>query len=623
MCGIAGHYKAQLESTQLDLLTASLHHRGPDGQGKFEDQHAQVGLVHCRLSIIDVSQAASQPFLFEDLVLVFNGELYNYKEVRKELTALGYSFTTASDTEVLIKAFHCWREKSVEHFIGIFAFALYDKGRDELFLFRDRMGVKPLYYHLNGKQLIFASELKALAGLGLSTEIDSGSVLSYFRFGFIPDEYSIFKKIKKLKAAHYLHASQSGVTIKQYWKVEVKDSVSTRSEEDWEEELHSLLISSFKYRMVSDVPVGVFLSGGIDSSLVAAILQKHVGQINTLTIGFDEPRFNESKYAAHVATQLGTLHHEEILTMQEAKNQLPLFYEMYDEPFSDSSGIPLSMISAMARSRGIKVVLSADGGDELFGGYSHYFTIPDRHTMFNSFQGKGLSALVRATSPFTKKIGKYIYTGNLEHRLHAIKEIAGSGNVQDFYESNIANISMAEARNLLNILGSIPPQISRKKNSSLLETMLAWDMQYYLTDDLLVKVDRATMYHGVEGREPFLDHRLVEFAAQLPMSLKLKNGQGKYLLRKILKCYFKEDLFNRPKQGFGIPIFDWFVSDLDHLFDHYLEPGRVKQTGIFRDAEVAHELRKYRYYKQRNKEYNIEKMWRLVSFMIWWERWMK
>lgn len=621
MCGIAGHYKAQLKSEQLDLLTSSLQHRGPDGHGKFEDQHQHVGLVHCRLSIIDVSEAASQPFLFENLVLVFNGELYNYKEVRKELIALGYSFSTESDTEVLIKAFHCWREKSIEKFIGIFAFALYDKQQDEIFLFRDRMGVKPLYYHLDGKQLIFASELKALHSLGISKEIDAASVVSYFRFGFVPETNSIFKQIKKLRAGHFLHATKAGISIQQYWNVEIKESLTARSEEDWEEELHALLISSFQYRMVSDVPVGVFLSGGIDSSLVAAILQKQVGNINTLTIGFDEARFNESPYAKKIAQQLGTHHHEEILTLQEAKNHLPLFYEIYDEPFSDSSGIPVSMISAMARARGIKVVLSADGGDELFGGYPHYYSIPDRYKKINTTGAKALSALAHTLSPF-RNIVKGIYSNNLEHRLAAIKEISHSKTYQDFYESNIANISMDEARNLLKISGT-DGQFSTIKNSSLQETMLAWDLQYYLIDDLLVKVDRATMYHGVEGREPFLDHRLVKFAASLPMSLKFRNGQGKYLLRKILNRYFKEELFNRPKQGFSIPIFDWFASDLNHLFDQYLDPVKIGQTGIFHEAEVAHEVKKYQYYRKQNKEYNIEKMWRLVSFMMWWEKWMK
>jgi asparagine synthase (glutamine-hydrolysing) len=621
MCGIAGHYKAQLKSAQLDLLNASLQHRGPDGHGKFEDQNTGVGLVHCRLSIIDISEAASQPFVFENLVLVFNGELYNYKEVRKELRTLGYSFTTESDTEVLIKAFHQWREKSIDKFIGIFAFALYDKQEDEIFLFRDRMGVKPLYYHLDGKRLIFASELKAFHNLGLSKEIEMASVVSYFRFGFIPAEHSIFKQIKKLKKGHYLHASNRGTSISQYWNAEISDSKSERSEKDWEEDLHELLISSFKYRMVSDVPVGVFLSGGIDSSLVAAILQKHVGNINTLTIGFDEPRFNESQYARKVAQQLGTHHHEEILTLQEAKNHLSLFYEIYDEPFSDSSGIPVSMISEMARARGIKVVLSADGGDELFGGYSQYFTLPDRYKKFNSTSGKALSALTHMASSF-QSFSKGIYSYNFEHRIAAVREITGSKSYQDFYESNIANISVEEARNLLNITDS-ESQFYRMNKSSLHETMMAWDLHYYLTDDLLVKVDRATMYHGVEGREPFMDHRLVKFAAQLPLSLKLKNGQGKYMLRKILKHYFSEEFFNRPKQGFSIPIYDWFASDLSSLFDQYLDPVKIRQAGIFHEAEVAHELKKYYYYKKRNKEYNIEKMWRLVSFMMWWEKWMK
>ena len=618
MCGIAGHFNGGLTSEQLEGMGIALQHRGPDGAGIYYDVVDGVGLVHRRLSIIDLSADAAQPFLFENLITIYNGEIYNFAEIRKELELKGYLFQTSSDTEVLIKAFHCWGEKSVEHFIGMFAFAIFDKSTKEFFLFRDRLGVKPLYYSTE-QGLVFASEINALRTLNRNEQLDDHSLYHYFRFGYVPGDASIFKQIKKLKAGHYLHVKHGKINIHPYWTVTVQNPPSEKSEEQWANELEELLISSFRYRMVADVPVGVFLSGGIDSSLVASILQKHFGTISTLTIGFKEKRFNEAPYAKEVAERLGTNHIEQIIEKEDARKELARFYNIYDEPFADTSGIPVSLISALAKSNGIKVVLSADGGDELFGGYPHYLRINSAYKKMHLIPGFLRSGMTTATRGIIPKgIRGRLTSFNLEHRIYAYEELLNSKTAIDFYESTIANQSHSEIEKLMN--GYSAGVVSNPDNGSELTSFMNWDLHNYLPEDLLVKVDRATMCHGVEGREPFLDHRLVEFAASLPLSMKFRNGEGKYLLKKVLGRYLPSSLFDRPKRGFSIPIFDWFSADLDSLFSHYLNPQTIRKDSVLNPAEVQHEFSKYIYNKKRGKEYNIEKMWRILSFMMWQEK---
>lgn len=620
MCGIAGFFNVLVKEENIRLAMSKLMHRGPDAEQFYIKN--DVGLIHTRLSIIELSSLGAQPYSFENLTLIFNGEIYNYKEIREELSMHGYHFLSNSDTEVLIKAFHCWREKCMDHLVGMFAFGIYDEATDEIFLVRDRVGVKPLYYSYQNKVLYFASELKALDAFSLSKEINPEAVSLYFRFGFVPHHLSIFASVSKLEPGHYLKVSRTGFVLKKWWNLTY--SIKTdRREEEWMEELEPLLVSSFQYRMVSDVPVGVFLSGGIDSSLLTTLLQKHAGNIHTFTIGFKESKFDESVYAQKVAAYLKTNHTQKILQLAEAQKFLNKFYTIYDEPFADTSGIPTACVAELAKDNGVKVVLSADGGDELFGGYTHYQTAQDllnKLSVIPKDLRRKISKAVRFLFP--SKFRKHVNALNAEHKLYALEEILCADNPAVFFESFVANQSVDEIKLMLTTAVSGSMGFSRN-DLNVLQTMMAWDFHYYLADDLLVKVDRATMFQGIECRDPFLDHRLVEFAAQIPGQLKIQNGIGKYLLRKILKKYLPEHFFERKKQGFSIPIFEWFSKDLDQMFNYYLSEKKVGDISFLHNPEIQREYKKYRHFKKHGKQYNIEKMWRILSFMLWWDKYMK
>jgi asparagine synthase (glutamine-hydrolysing) len=619
MCGIAGFFNAKVDQETITHVADKILHRGPDGHGSYNKNG--VGLIHTRLSIIELSDLGAQPYRYENLVLSFNGELYNYQEVRNVLIQKGYTFTSNSDTEVLIKAFHCWREKCVDRFIGMFAFAVYDEQAHEMFLFRDRMGVKPLYYHYEKNTLYFASELKCLTTFPIGKEIDIQAAALYFRFGFVPGDLSIYRNASKLHPGCYLKVTSKGVSEHEYWKVNYQEEI-VKSEDEWLDELESVIISSFKYRMVADVPVGIFLSGGIDSSLLTAVLQKHYGTIRTFTIGFEESGFDESIHAKKVAEALGTQHTEKILKLDEARGLLKKFYNIYDEPFADTSGIPTACVTQLAKAHGVKVALSADGGDELFGGYTHYQRVARLYGRLTSLPGwlkKGIPKASQILLPHALRAS--IFPFNFEHKAYALEEVLQAKTPHTLFEACIANQATGEIKRMIPD-ASLQPLPFMSLNDPL-QSMMEWDRKYYLPDDLLVKVDRATMYYGIECREPFLDHRLVQFAATIPSSLKVKDGTGKYLLRKLLNRYLPHELFERKKQGFSIPIFDWFTKELDEMFVNYLTPEKLKEVSFLNGGEVVREFRKYKYYKDRGKQYNIEKMWRILSFMLWWEKYMK
>jgi asparagine synthase (glutamine-hydrolysing) len=619
MCGIAGFYNTTVDAGQLQKLTQCMLHRGPDDQRNYLGE--KIGLIHTRLSVIEVSPLGAQPYRFENLVLIFNGELYNYREVREELIKKGYTFQSDSDTEVLIKAFHCWREQSVHKFIGMFAFALYEEDSKQLWLFRDRLGVKPLYYSYDekNKSLLFASELKAFTAFAFDRAINKEALFFYFRFGFVPQQHSIFKNVKKLKAGCFLKIGPGTVSEIEYWSP-IQEIDYSKTETQWLDVLEETMISSFCYRMVSDVPVGVFLSGGIDSSLLSAILKKHYGPIHSFTIGFNEIGFDESVHARQVAEYLKIRHTEKKLKLSEAKVILDNFYEIYDEPFADTSGIPTSCVTQLAKESQIKVVLSADGGDELFGGYTHYQNAYSLHNRLNKIPAslrKGLSGVSEALA--IKGIRENIYAFNAEHKLYALEELLRTNNPAQFFEAYIANQSIREIQNLT---GYNPEShyLSSFSGKDAYQQMMLWDIKNYLTDDLLVKVDRATMHHSVESREPFLDHRLVELSQRMPGSLKIKNGEGKYIVKKLLDRYIPRSLFERKKQGFSIPIFQWFSQDLDNLFELHLSPESLSRIDCLDTSEVQREYRKYKHYKSSGKQYNIEKMWRILSFILWWNK---
>lgn len=621
MCGIAGFYKTIVSSDQVKTLTDNLKHRGPDDQGTYIK--GDTGLIHTRLSIIELSELGSQPYQFDDLVLVYNGELYNYDEVREELKKNGYHFVSDSDTEVLIKAFHFWREDCVNKFIGMFAFAIYEERSECLWLFRDRLGVKPLYFSCDMAQskLVFASELKALTILNRDREIDQSALFFYFRFGFVPSDKSIFKSVKKLKSGHFLKIERDSVEIKKYWNPSDEIDYS-KSEKQWLSDVEDVMISSFRYRMVADVPVGVFLSGGIDSSLLSALLTKYHGEINSFTIGFEEKKFDETVYARQVANHLGINHTEKLLKLSEAKKILTDFYNIYDEPFADTSGIPTWCVTQLAKDSGMKVVLSADGGDELFGGYTHY---QKAYTLYNRINKLPftLRKLLAGTSEalLGSTIRNSIVSKNFEHKLYALEELLITSNPTQFFEAFVSNQSLVEVKNLIDNDSGYLSTSTIMTNP--IQQMMLWDTHNYLTDDLLVKVDRATMHQSIECREPFLDHRLIELSMSMPVDLKIMDGHGKYIVRQLLKKYVPEELFERRKQGFSIPMFSWFKSELDELFKIYLDRENLRKISCLNIHEVEREYKKYLHFKARGQEYNVEKMWRILSFTLWWDKYMK
>lgn len=621
MCGFLGFESKTVSNGNLKDYAHVLQHRGPDGTGEFQDGY--ISLLHWRLSIIDLSDEASQPFFYEDLVLVFNGEVYNYRDVALELSQKGYHLTTQSDTEVLIKAFHCWGEHAVDHFVGMFAFAVYNRRTKEIFLFRDRVGVKPLYYTTeNG--FAFGSEMKVFKALGKQLSIDPASVSQYFRFGYFPGERTIFREVKKLLPGHFIRFSNGAVQLKSYWKIPLPGGQETIHEKELLEELETTLLSSFKFRMVSDVPVGIFLSGGIDSSLLATLLQRNSAQtLRTFTLGFDQADFDETTYARQVAQRLGTDHVDLKLSVSAARDLFQKFYEIYDEPFSDTSGIPTALVASLARQHGVKVVLSADGADELFGGYPHYQRVNSFYRRLHQVP-PGLRRLATATTRtlISQSLRSRVISNNFEHRVAAWEERIPANDIIDLFESSCSNQTGREIELLTGHPSNEPTLLKLDKSVNPQAAMMYWDASFFLPDDLLLKVDRATMFNSVEGREPFLDHRIIELAQRMPMSMKINGVTTKAALRKILYKYHPASLFDRPKQGFSIPIFAWFKNDLDKMFEQYLTGNSVEEAGLNK-SEVQRELTKYNQYKRHGHQYNIEKMWRLLSFMMWFNRWMK
>jgi asparagine synthase (glutamine-hydrolysing) len=612
MCGITGFIDGSRDQGVLQAMTQAISRRGPDDCGYFLEEG--VGLGHRRLSIIDLSDCGHQPMEFGTLVTVFNGEIYNYREVQAELAQLGYTFVSSSDTEVVLKAFHRWGPECVNRFIGMFAMAIYDRAERSLYLIRDRVGVKPLYWYEKAGRLAFGSELRCFKPYLSADErarISTPAVSQFMALGYISDDLSILADVKKVPQGHYIKYANGQATVHRYWDVSFEENPgwAGRDEEDLLDELETLVISAFRYRMVADVPVGVFLSSGVDSSLVAAVLARHHGQLSTFTIGFEESGYDESPDARNIANHLGTRHSDAKLRPDKAFEILEHLYDVYDEPHGDSSAIPTTFVSQIAREGGAKVVLSADGGDELFGGYTRYQEFPRRWAQIQkggTVGRRGAQAafgLLAAVSPsaYAEKMGRFA-------------DILSRGNYSDFMQTIQRHLSVKDFNRLL---PGFEDRLTAPAggNRDILSLMSEWDLKHYLPDDILVKVDRATMYHSIEGREPFLDHRLIEFAAQLPNRFKVRGGETKYLLKRLLGRYLPERLYRLPKRGFGAP---WATWTRDSFKQHFL---RVLDEGVaepFDRREVERLLERYR----RGEDVNYTIIWYLFSYHAWRRQWM-
>lgn len=607
MCGITGivNRRAKVDIDQLSKMTDRIAHRGPDAEGVFVNENKTCGFGHRRLSILDLSDAANQPMHSKcgNYTLVYNGELYNFKEIKKELVEKGVDFLTSSDTEVVLEAFIAWGPQCVERFNGMFAFAVWNEELEQIYLFRDRLGIKPLFFAWDEETLYFSSELKAITPFIDQNAWDEKAIQHYFRLGYIPAPHTIYKAVRKLEEGAYIQLDKFNFLIKKYWKLEDKVEKKILSDENEAKTgFHELLKSSVEMRLQSDVPFGVFLSGGIDSSTVAAVAQSISKEpISTFSIGFEEATFNESQYAKKVADQLGTNHHEFILSHKDIQDLIPEIPTWYDEPFADASALPTFLVSKMASEK-VKMVLTGDGGDEQFMGYGMY-TWADRLTTLKTlrwFLMKGLSLSSKVNHQRASQYFDFKEDDHLPSHIFSVDQGLYSG------KQLTAHFKFVE---------EYVPLLLGKTNRRLLvsERQSFYDLKFYLPGDLLTKVDRASMQNGLEARVPLLDHRLVEFSLNLEEGLKRKNGESKYLLKQVLYEYLPEELFDRPKWGFGIPLNLWLSNELKPLLDQYVNPAVLEKYSFY-NVEAIMELKKQ---YLGGKTYLFNQLWLIIVFNMW------
>ncbi len=609
MCGITGFISSDLKMADLVSMTNAVQHRGPDAAGYFFDQTQKIGLGHRRLSILDLSDAANQPFHSHcgRYAMVFNGEVYNYRQIRQKLPHRNWK--TDGDTEVILEAFAEWGKEAVQHFNGMFALAIYDKTTQALSFFRDRLGIKPLYYFQDGNELLFASELKAILPMVRHRlTISEQAVYHFLHLGYIPQQETIYRQIQKFPAGNYGLFKNGKWEFSTYWSAAEKITAQTlTNEQTAKAQLHGLLRDAVQLRLISDVPVGTFLSGGIDSSTVTAIAQELNGQpVKTFSIGFAEQTHNESQYAEQVANHLHTDHHSFLLTEKEALAKVDNLLRQYDQPFADSSAIPTLLVSEMARKH-VTVALSGDGGDEQFMGYGMYQwanRLASPVAQFGrTFIKKGLELgnlrMQRAASLFDYQKGNNLLTHIFSQEQYLFSEKELQALLSPTFQKSVA----------------ITTNLPQQRNLSPAETQALFDLQHYLKDDLLVKVDIASMQHALEVRVPLLDYRVVEFSLNLDQRLKLQGKTAKYLLKQVLYDYVPARFFDRPKWGFSIPLGKWLAADLRYLLDQYLSEELIQAAGLVQYQQVQRLLKSF----FEGKTFLYNRLWVLVLLHKWWK----
>ena len=634
MCGITGFVDFGCTSKLDDLnnMTDVLQHRGPDDRGTefFSLEKFTIGLGFQRLSIIDLSKKASQPMWYKHWCIIYNGEIYNFEALRSELQSLGHIFNSLSDTEVILHAWDEWKEKAFYRFNGMFAFVIFNALDSSIVAVRDRTGVKPLYYYWNDGLFMFSSELKSFhSHPRFKKELSKQAVLQYIQYGYILAPYSIFENTFKLPAGHSLTFSPQtkGMEIKQYWNVfdYYEKPKLNISYVEAKEEIRRLLLSATQCRMIADVPIGIFLSGGYDSTAITALLQTgQTERLHTFSMGIEEEAYNEAVYAKKVAGFLGTNHSEQYCTRKEVDDIIPTIPFFCDEPFGDSSIIPTMLLSRFAKKQ-VSVALSADAGDEIFGGYKKYSIAldlfrkisqipkPIRGTaasIFNALPNPLLSQIFRNDAVITKKsrLAQAIRNPNMIY----IMDDVLSHTYTSLQLEELLSFNPPISSSLTTISSSLAPDVND------FEKMMAVDYKTYLPDDILVKVDRASMSVGLEARCPLLDYRIVEFTAQLPASFKMGNSITKKILKDIVHDLVPQELVNRPKMGFGIPIVEWLRKDPGVYLEEYFSPKALDAHGLFKQEGINKVLREW---KAGNKSY-YSLFWFLLMFQLWYKRWM-
>lgn len=642
MCGIAGfwNYKQQKLTSPKEIIqkmSDAIMHRGPDSMGIWMDENAGIYFGHRRLAIIDLSAAGHQPMISRSglSVLSYNGEIYNSDELRKQLMAVGCQFKGYSDTEVILEACELWGvEKTVQQLIGMFAFSFWNAKTQELTLARDRVGKKPLYWGMHQGFLLFASELKALTAFpNWTPTIDRHALATYFDYNYVPAPRSIYQDIQKLKPGTLVTIQASGKTQEiSYWTLNqiAEKALATRAiprlESDLLEELDFLLRDAVKRRMISEVPIAAFLSGGIDSSLIVALMQaQNRSAVKTFSIGFHEAGYNEAIYARAVAKHLGTDHHELYLHAKEAQTIIPKLSEWFDEPFADVSQIPTFLVSKLARSQ-VTVSLSGDGGDELFAGYNRYFLGNKLWNILSkipkSARGlieKSLLALSPATwDTLVSLIPIVKNKARLGDKLHKFSGLLSADSQEELYQ--LSTCYWGRKHSLVRDLDlNVKPtnNLNHNLNLNFIEYMQYSDILSYLPDDILAKVDRTSMAVSLEARTPFLDHRVIEFAWTLPMNMKIRNGKGKWLLRTLLNRYVPPQLFERPKMGFGVPIDSWLRGSLREWAENLLSEDALKRDAILNPEPIRQRWQEHLSGK-RNWQYSL---WGVLMFQAWRDQW--
>ena len=639
MCGIAGLWTPGLGDLSgiAGRMADALRHRGPDDGAAWSDQDAGVALGHRRLAIIDLSPAGRQPMASASgrYVIVYNGEIYNFEELRQELTALGVGFRGGSDTEVMLAAIEQWGlAAAIGRFIGMFAFALWDRERRQLSLARDRLGIKPLYWGRVGGALVFASEPRAMQAVpGWTGEIDRDSLTAFARWNYVPAPHCIFAGLHKLEPATILRfsapASEPGRQT--YWDIReiARNGLAqplTLDDTEATDRLDALLGDAVGRRMVADVPLGAFLSGGIDSSLVAALMQSRSERpIRTFTIGFGEQQFNEAEHAKAVAAHLGTEHEELYLSSRDAMEVIPSLSQIYDEPFADSSQIPTYLVSRMTRRR-VTVALSGDGGDELMAGYTRYrwaemlahraASVP---LALRRLAANGLGAVPdMAWRGLGGLLPERVSRGRLGDRVGRFSSFLEMPDGDAIYLRQHTQWPRPEQV----VTGGHLPSAAiesaslRHEVPHFLSRMQLMDTMSYLPDDVLTKVDRASMAVSLEARVPLLDHRVVEFAWRLPFAQKHRDGKSKWLLRQVLHRYVPEQLIERPKMGFGVPIADWLRAPLRDWAEDLLSEAALKDTGLLNPLPIRQVWQRL----LRGHDRFQEPIWGILMFQDWLRR---
>ncbi len=608
MCGIAGFYQVNHAFNQSDLkaMTDSIAHRGPDADGFFLDSH--VGLGHRRLSVIDLRAVANQPMWSHDnrYCIIFNGEVYNFKEISK---GLNVPLKTAGDTEVVLELFAKEGTKSVHKLNGMFAHVIYDSLEKTLYLFRDRMGIKPLYYYWDGNLFVFGSELKALLkneSVRKNISINQEAVGLFLHLGYIPQPHSVYQNIYKFPAGSFAVLKNNQLKIQSYWNPDDKIKSETLNDfADAKSQLKNLVESSVRYRMISDVPFGTFLSGGTDSSLVTAVAQSISNEpVNTFSIGFKESKYNESEYSRAVAKHLGTRHHEFEVSYNDAIPLMDSILDSYDEPYADSSAIPTMLVSKLARQH-VTMTLSGDGGDELFFGYGSYLWAKRLNNPLVKNSRHILSLFLSSLSNRYKRAAnlfRFDSTNDLRSHIFSQEQYL-------FSRREVENLVLPEFKKSV-VIGKEPP-LARKLSA--MESQALFDLHYYLKDDLLVKVDRASMKYSLEARVPLLDYRIVEFALNISSDLKYHQGTMKYLLKELLYDYVPRELFNRPKWGFAIPLQNWLKKELRYLIDEYLSEQTIAKNGVV-NYQIVEDLKK-RFFA--GEDYLYNRLWQLIILNKW------